>query len=101
MLFLYFFTKLKILLEKLLHFNNQTGIFIFVATKGNKQNKRKTTYWKKVVDENITKCYIDKVASERRSSSLKTERNKQRETSIFILDARQTNFIGEFDPGSG
>ncbi|BAR86777.1 hypothetical protein KNN_05990 [Bacillus thuringiensis serovar tolworthi] len=34
-------------------------------------------------------------------SSLKTERNKQRETSIFILDARQTNFIGEFDPGSG
>ena len=32
------FTKLKILLEKLLHFNNQTGIFIFVATKGNKQN---------------------------------------------------------------
>ncbi|AAS39012.1 hypothetical protein bthur0013_660 [Bacillus thuringiensis IBL 200] len=44
MLFLYFFTKLKILLEKLLHFNNQTGIFIFVATKGNKQNKRKTTY---------------------------------------------------------
>ncbi len=35
------------------------------------------------------------------SSSLKTERNKQRETSIFILDARQTNFIGEFDPGSG
>ncbi len=39
-----FFTKLKILLEKLLHFNNQTGIFIFVATKGNKQNKRKTTY---------------------------------------------------------
>ena len=38
------FTKLKILLEKLLHFNNQTGIFIFVATKGNKQNKRKTTY---------------------------------------------------------
>ena len=35
------FTKLKILLEKLLHFNNQTGIFIFVATKGNKQNKRK------------------------------------------------------------
>ncbi|PEF43889.1 hypothetical protein CN324_02800 [Bacillus anthracis] len=43
-LFLYFFTKLKILLEKLLHFNNQTGIFIFVATKGNKQNKRKTTY---------------------------------------------------------
>ncbi|MED0920624.1 hypothetical protein P4T43_09775, partial [Bacillus paranthracis] len=56
---------------------------------------------KKVVDENITKCYINKVASERRSSSLKTERNKQRETSIFILDARQTNFIGEFDPGSG
>ena len=37
----YTFTKLKILLEKLLHFNNQTGIFIFVATKGNKQNKRK------------------------------------------------------------
>ncbi|MCU5297636.1 hypothetical protein OCD74_13295 [Bacillus paranthracis] len=35
------------------------------------------------------------------TSSLKTERNKQRETSIFILDARQTNFIGEFDPGSG
>ncbi|ATI57625.1 hypothetical protein CPZ31_03525, partial [Bacillus cereus] len=29
---------------------------------------------------------------------MKTERNKQRETSIFILDARQTNFIGEFDP---
>ncbi|PKJ52043.1 hypothetical protein BM74_25760, partial [Bacillus thuringiensis] len=28
---------------------------------------------------------------------MKTERNKQRETSIFILDARQTNFIGEFD----
>ncbi|MGX1461661.1 hypothetical protein ACUXG3_006064, partial [Bacillus thuringiensis] len=52
---------------------------------------------KKVVDESITKCYIDKVASERQSSSLKTERNKQRETSIFILDARQTNFIGEFD----
>ncbi|OXR54126.1 hypothetical protein BM74_15470, partial [Bacillus thuringiensis] len=26
---------------------------------------------------------------------MKTERNKQRETSIFILDARQTNFIGE------
>ncbi|MBR9675337.1 hypothetical protein C2L96_06290, partial [Bacillus cereus] len=25
---------------------------------------------------------------------MKTERNKQRETSIFILDARQTNFIG-------
>ncbi|NCA65052.1 hypothetical protein CN470_11700, partial [Bacillus cereus] len=24
---------------------------------------------------------------------MKTERNKQRETSIFILDARQTNFI--------
>ncbi|MBR9669917.1 hypothetical protein CWB31_30675, partial [Bacillus cereus] len=23
---------------------------------------------------------------------MKTERNKQRETSIFILDARQTNF---------
>ncbi|MED1163748.1 hypothetical protein P4U05_28180 [Bacillus paranthracis] len=34
-------------------------------------------------------------------SSLKTEQNKQRETSFFILDARQTNFIGEFDPGSG
>ncbi|WP_415782940.1 hypothetical protein [Bacillus manliponensis] len=34
-------------------------------------------------------------------SSLKTERNKQRETSIFIYEARQTNFIGEFDPGSG
>uniref|UniRef100_UPI00397F1E39 hypothetical protein n=1 Tax=Bacillus pacificus TaxID=2026187 RepID=UPI00397F1E39 len=63
MLFLYFFTKLKILLEKLLHFNNQTGIFIFVATKGNKQNN----LLKKVVDENITKCYINKVASERRS----------------------------------
>ena len=83
-----------------MHFNNQTGIFIFVATKGNKQNKRKQLI-EKVVDENITKCYIDKVASERRRSSLKTERNKQRETSIFILDARQTNFIGEFDPGSG
>ena len=41
------------------------------------------------------------VANERWTSSLKTERNKQRETSIFILDARQTNFIGEFDPGSG
>ena len=40
---------------------------------------------KKVVDENITKCYIDKVASERQTSSLKTERNKQRETSIFIF----------------
>ncbi|MCC2375690.1 hypothetical protein, partial [Bacillus paranthracis] len=40
---------------------------------------------KKVVDENITKCYINKVASERRSSSLKTERNKQRETSIFYF----------------
>ncbi|PFN94049.1 hypothetical protein COJ63_30885, partial [Bacillus cereus] len=26
---------------------------------------------------------------------MKTARNKQRETSIFILDARQTNFIGE------
>ncbi|MCU5347663.1 hypothetical protein OCB12_22370 [Bacillus cereus] len=39
----------------------------------------------KVVDENVTKCYIDKVASERPSSSLKTERNKQRETSIFIF----------------
>ena len=77
------FTKLKILLEKLLHFNNQTGIFIFVATKGNKQNKRKQLI-EKVVDENITKCYIDKVASERRSSSLKTERNKQRETSILF-----------------
>ncbi|PFE46660.1 hypothetical protein CN952_28245, partial [Bacillus cereus] len=25
---------------------------------------------------------------------MKTKRNKQRETSIFILDARQTNFIG-------
>ncbi|PEQ59489.1 hypothetical protein CN470_21565, partial [Bacillus cereus] len=24
---------------------------------------------------------------------MKTKRNKQRETSIFILDARQTNFI--------
>ncbi|PFL30243.1 hypothetical protein COJ06_23605, partial [Bacillus cereus] len=24
---------------------------------------------------------------------MKTERNKQSETSIFILDARQTNFI--------
>ncbi|AXK21657.1 hypothetical protein BK709_13340, partial [Bacillus thuringiensis serovar shandongiensis] len=58
---------------------------MFVATRGNKRNKRKTTYLKKVVDENITKCYIDKVASERRSSSLKTERNKQRETSIFIF----------------
>ncbi|OSM09641.1 hypothetical protein BTH38_29445 [Bacillus toyonensis] len=58
---------------------------MFVATRGNKRNKRKTTYFKKVVDENITKCYIDKVASERRSSSLKTERNKQRETSIFIF----------------
>ena len=34
-------------------------------------------------------------------SSLKTERNKQRETSILFYDARQTNFIGEFDPGSG
>ena len=79
----YTFTKLKILLEKLLHFNNQTGIFIFVATKGNKQNKRKQLI-EKVVDENITKCYIDKVASERRSSSLKTERNKQRETSILF-----------------
>ncbi|AAS38943.1 hypothetical protein BCE_0007 [Bacillus cereus ATCC 10987] len=32
---------------------------------------------------------------------MKTKRNKQRETSIFILDARQTKFIGEFDPGSG
>ena len=83
-----------------MHFNNQTGIFIFVATKGNKQNKRKQLI-EKVVDESITKCYIDKVASERQSSSLKTERNKQRETSIFFLDARQTNFIGEFDPGSG
>ena len=85
MLFLCFFTKLKILLEKLLHFNKRTGIFIFVATRGNKRNKRKTTYLKKVVDENMTKCYIDEVASERRSSSLKTERNKQRETSIFIF----------------
>ena len=65
----------------------------------NKTNEKQLI--KKVVDENITKCYIDKVASERQSSSLKTERNKQRETSIFILDARQTNFIGEFDPGSG
>ena len=83
-----------------MHFNNQTGIFIFVATKGNKQNKRKQLI-EKVVDENITKCYINKVASERRSSSLKTERNKQRETSILFYDARQTNFIGEFDPGSG
>ena len=36
-----------------------------------------------------------------RQSSLKTERNKQRETSILFYDARQTNFIGEFDPGSG
>ncbi|PDZ19539.1 hypothetical protein CON41_29290, partial [Bacillus cereus] len=26
---------------------------------------------------------------------MKTERNKQCETSVFILDARQTNFIGE------
>ena len=33
-------------------------------------------------------------------TSLKIERNKTK-TSIFILDARQTNFIGEFDPGSG
>ncbi|MGR5996231.1 hypothetical protein ACT7DF_00060 [Bacillus cereus] len=52
----------------------------------NKTNEKQLI--EKVVDENITKCYIDKVASERRSSSLKTERNKQRETSIFILDAR-------------
>ncbi|WP_157383793.1 hypothetical protein [Bacillus mycoides] len=56
---------------------------------------------KKVVDENITKCYINKVASERQTSSLKTERNKQRERQFLFLDARQTNFIGEFDPGSG
>ncbi|WP_431184027.1 hypothetical protein [Bacillus mycoides] len=34
-------------------------------------------------------------------SSLKTERNKQRERQFLFLDARQTNFIGEFDPGSG
>ncbi|VXB90336.1 hypothetical protein BACI71_140002 [Bacillus mycoides] len=34
-------------------------------------------------------------------SSLKTERNKQRKRQFLFLDARQTNFIGEFDPGSG
>lgn len=38
-LFLKFFTKLKTLLEKLLHFNNQTGIFIFVVTEDNTRNK--------------------------------------------------------------
>ncbi|SCC61632.1 Uncharacterized protein BW664_04967 [Bacillus mycoides] len=32
---------------------------------------------------------------------MKTERNKQRERHFLFLDARQTNFIGEFDPGSG
>ena len=47
------------------------------------------------------KMLYKEVANERPSSSLKTERNKQRETSILFLDARQTNFIGEFDPGSG
>ncbi|MED1010163.1 hypothetical protein [Bacillus mycoides] len=36
----------------------------------------------------------------RQTSSLKTERNKQRERQFLFLDARQTNFIGEFDPGS-
>ncbi|EJS49469.1 hypothetical protein ICG_04743, partial [Bacillus cereus BAG1X1-3] len=29
---------------------------------------------------------------------MKTERNKQRERQFLFLDARQTNFIGEFDP---
>ncbi|WP_265960117.1 hypothetical protein [Bacillus sp. DHT2] len=76
--------------------------YIYIRCHERQQRKQtKTTFKiKKVVDENITKCYIDKVASAA-MSSLKTERNKQRETSIFILDARQTNFIGEFDPGSG
>ncbi|EJR02041.1 hypothetical protein II3_01583, partial [Bacillus cereus MC67] len=30
---------------------------------------------------------------------MKTERNKQRKRQFLFLDARQTNFIGEFDPG--
>ncbi|MDZ5608663.1 hypothetical protein U2I54_16705, partial [Bacillus pseudomycoides] len=70
-----------------------------MSRKTTKETNENNFLNKKVVDENITKCYINKVASAA-MSSLKTERNKQRETSIFILDARQTNFIGEFDHGS-
>ncbi len=66
--------------------------------KRRKRQKRnfKTQLTSKNEDVNMMKSLL-----KRWTSSLKTERNKQRETSIFILDARQTNFIGEFDPGSG
>ncbi len=66
--------------------------------KRRKRQKRNFKTWltSKNEDVNMMKSLL-----KRWTSSLKTERNKQRETSIFILDARQTNFIGEFDPGSG
>ena len=59
-LFLYFFTKLKNLLEKNLHFNNQTGILYSLHETVNKQNKRKNKLLKKVVDERYNEMYINK-----------------------------------------
>ncbi len=83
----------------MLHFIFHHDILITVADAETQKTTKKKL--KNLVDIEKRRCYHKEVANERPSSSLKTERNKQRETSIFILDARQTNFIGEFDPGSG